>query len=181
MTHDSERNRYYDEEEVIGSSNKFHRPSCHLINNIDRRNFKKLRSWESAVALSLEPCGVCQPFHKIRSTPAPRAEPATSPSAATVVSATVLADWRRNLVQFLNALDQSGTRPANEGVAGRIGRLSYDGIIPRQIAAMMKTITEMRNAAEYDSMVLSPTESIAVSAAYAAIQEWATSKGLQLG
>jgi hypothetical protein len=84
-------------------------------------------------------------------------------------------------VQLLSALDQSGTRPDNEGVAGRINRLSRNNVIPREIAAMMRTVTELRNAAEYDSKVLSPAESGAVAAAYAAIQEWAEGKGLPLG
>ena len=181
MTDDAERNRYYDEEEVIGSSNMFHRPSCHLIDNIYRRNFKRFRSWEGAAALGLEPCGICRPFHQIASRPTPPAEPAPSLSTATVVSATILADWRRYLVQLLSALDQSGTRPDSEGVAGRIGRLSHNGIIPKQIAAMMRTVTEMRNAAEYEAKVLSPAESAAVSSAYAAIQEWVKDKDLPSG
>ena len=40
---------------------------------------------------------------------------------------------------------------------------------------MMRTITEMRNSAEYESKVLSPSECAVVRHAWQAIQEWAQS------
>ena len=47
--------------EVIGSVFSYHRPSCHIIQLIYGRNYKRLRNWEEAVALGLDPCGVCRP------------------------------------------------------------------------------------------------------------------------
>jgi hypothetical protein len=43
----------------------------------------------------------------------------------------------------------------------------------------MRTVAEMRNAAEYDSKVLSRFESVAVKNAWLAIGEWAAAKGLR--
>ena len=47
--------------EVIGSVFSYHRPTCHIIQLISGRNYKRLRNWEEAVALGLDPCGVCRP------------------------------------------------------------------------------------------------------------------------
>ena len=47
--------------EVIGSVFSYHRPTCHIIQLIYGRNYKRLRNWEEAVALGLDPCGVCRP------------------------------------------------------------------------------------------------------------------------
>ncbi len=55
--------RYYTEEDVIGSASRYHRPSCHVIRNIPRNNYKLLQNWQVAVALGLTPCGVCKPFY----------------------------------------------------------------------------------------------------------------------
>jgi hypothetical protein len=46
---------------------------------------------------------------------------------------------------------------------------------------MMRAVTEMRNAAEYESKILSTAESSAVSAAYAAVKEWAATTGTPFG
>jgi hypothetical protein len=103
-----------------------------------------------------------------------------APPAIDVVTAARLGEWRRHIVQLIGALDLTGRRP-DEGVAARIGRLSREGRIPRQIVAMMRTVTETRNLAEYESKVLSPTESQAVSAAYAAVKEWASTVDMPFG
>jgi methylphosphotriester-DNA--protein-cysteine methyltransferase len=177
MGNDLEDLPYYDEEEVIASSSKFHRLSCPAIRNILRRNLKKFRSWQNAVDQGYEPCGVCRPFHKpILEALAP--ERITSAPLSQVVSTTQLAEWRREIVKLLSALEQGRARPHDEGVGAWITRLFRAGAIPREIAAVMRTITEMRNAAEYQSKVLSRAESALVAAAHATIQEWADTKGL---
>jgi len=53
--------RYYDEEEVIGSGAKHDRKSCPTVAMIEPRNHKLLRSWAQAKELGLEPCRVCKP------------------------------------------------------------------------------------------------------------------------
>ena len=87
--------------------------------------------------------------------------------------------WRRLIAQALARLDQTGERPPKEGVAAHISRLSRAGVIPRAIANMMLTITEMRNAVEYDSKTLSDNENVAALAVWQAIREWAGKEGLQ--
>jgi len=70
--------------------------------------------------------------------------------------------WRHALIGILNDLDPRVPRGPNEGMAKRIQRLSIDGIIPREVAAMMRVVTEMRNMTEYQAKVLSASESAAV-------------------
>lgn len=55
--------QFYLNEVVIGSSGCYHRKFCHIIKNIYSRNQKKLRNWEEAVAIGLEPCQLCKPFY----------------------------------------------------------------------------------------------------------------------
>jgi hypothetical protein len=94
--------------------------------------------------------------------------------ALVVVSARELAEWRRSLIRMLNAIEGEGQpqAPANEGLAARIDRLRRGGRIPPDVAAFMRTVTEMRNQTEYNEKVLTPTESEAVSAAWRAVTEW---------
>ncbi len=94
------------------------------------------------------------------------------------ISASQLADWRRQLIRLLDVLDQTDKAPEREGLVERISRLQRGGTIPREIVAMMRTITEMRNATEYQSKTLSTAESSAVKAAWFAIQEWAEARGI---
>jgi hypothetical protein len=89
------------------------------------------------------------------------------------VSADDLAHWRRVLLQMLAAIDGS-VMMQDESVASRIGRLARERKIPREVAALMRTITEMRNSTEYEAKVLSLAESQAVSGAWQAINEWAS-------
>ena len=49
--------------EVIGSASSYHRPTCHIIQFIEKSNYKRLRNWEEAVGLGLLPCGVCGPYY----------------------------------------------------------------------------------------------------------------------
>jgi hypothetical protein len=94
------------------------------------------------------------------------------------LSADDLSQLRRALLQILAALE--GVTPQAESIAFRIGRLARDGKIPREVAALMRTITEMRNTTEYEAKVLSQAESLAVSGAWQAIQEWAARAGVKL-
>lgn len=167
---------YYDEEDVIGSASKYHRPSCHLIENIYRRNLTKLQSWEKADALGLEPCRVCNPFHGAMK-PSPTEQVESQSLTSEPISASKLDDWRRSLLKLLDFLDQKGRRPPRENVADRIMRLQRESLIPRHIASVMRTITEMRNAATYEAKTLSANESALVLAAWATIQEWASDQG----
>jgi hypothetical protein len=107
---------------------------------------------------------------------APRAATSTAQPAASVatVSLAELAQWRRALLEILKQLEQglSPERDAADGVAHRISRLSYQGLIPREIAALMRAVSEMRNAAEYDAKALSAYESVAIRSAWQAVEEW---------
>ena len=104
--------------------------------------------------------------------------PPPKPATVQVSSLSVddLAGLRRRLTAMLNAFEPRPGGPS-EGIRNRIGRLSRDGgPIPRHIAALMVTITEMRNTAEYDSTVLSASECAVVRNAWQAIQEWSRSR-----
>jgi hypothetical protein len=81
-------------------------------------------------------------------------------------------------LRLLDAVDQQADRPAGEGVAARIGRLSRLAVIPREVAACMRTITEMRNVAEYEAKTLSNAETAAVEASWLVIREWALARGI---
>jgi hypothetical protein len=128
---------------------------------------RRLAEWKAAGALN-RPVGVDVPPKRL---PLQRSEPQRAPS----LSVNDLADLRRNLTALLNSFDNaSGAQ--GEGIRKRINRLSHDGgPVPRAIAALMTTITEMRNSAEYESKVLSASECAVVRHAWQAIQEWAQS------
>jgi hypothetical protein len=101
--------------------------------------------------------------------------PLSAPHTVKGLSVDDLADLRRKLTVVLNSFDSAGGAQ-REGIRSRINRLSHDrGPIPRAIAALMTTITEMRNSAEYESKVLSASECAVVRHAWQAIQEWAQS------
>jgi len=108
----------------------------------------------------------------------PVGTPPKRPSRNTValVSADQLATWRRALIGILNELEPRVQRGPDEGLAKRIHRLSHDGLIPREVVAMMRVVTEMRNMTEYQSKVLSGSESAAVTSAWAAIRDWADTR-----
>ena len=63
-------------------------------------------------------------------------------------------------------------------VAEHISRLQRNGVIPRETAALMRTITEMRNAPNIKTKTLSAAESRVVWAVWEALQEWAAERGL---
>ena len=93
------------------------------------------------------------------------------------ISVEELSTWRRTIVRWVTALEH-GRSGSTDGLSHRIAALSFSGDVPREIAALMKAVTEMRNAAEYKAKVLSKVESLAVRNAWLAISEWAAVKGL---
>lgn len=97
----------------------------------------------------------------------------SKPALSSEVTATTLAGWRRSLVQLLARLEGVGSPDSMLGVAARIARLSDSGRVPREIAALMRVISEMRNATEYQAKTLSPAEAEAAAAAWRAVSKWA--------
>jgi len=90
-----------------------------------------------------------------------------------LLSTSDLSRMRHDLVVLVSELERQGSPQQPEtGLAGRISRLSHAGMVPREIAALMKTVSEMRNAAEYENKVLSEFESLAVRNAWRAVKEW---------
>ena len=89
------------------------------------------------------------------------------------VTATTMAEWRRSLVQLLARLEGAGSPDSKLPVGSRIGRLTENGRVPREIAALMRVITEMRNVTEYQAKTLSPAEAEAAAAAWRAVSKWA--------
>ena len=87
------------------------------------------------------------------------------------VSADELGRVRRSLLRLLNVVEQRTS--SSEGLVGRITRLSRTGTIPREIAALMRVVAEMRNASEYQAKQLSASESLALRSSWNAITEWA--------
>jgi hypothetical protein len=63
----------------------------------------------------------------------------------------MLATWRRTFIGFLNELEPPAQRASGEGLGSRIQRLSHEQRIPRDVAAMMRLITDMRNLTEYEA------------------------------
>jgi hypothetical protein len=193
---DRENASYLDEEDVFTSLTKYHRPSCHMIEKVRRRNFKRLKSWKSAVALGLEPCGICNPFYIPRAAPLAAtqqpepiqvvdAQPASMSQAPVPIELPAIPgadvqEWRRRIAQALSRLDQTADRPRDEGLAAQLGRLSRQNVIPRSVAAMMRAIAELRNEVEHESQVLSQAKQLAAWGNWVAIQEWASSEGLPI-
>ena len=61
------------------------------------------------------------------------------------VTADHLALWRRNLLRLLDALDNRAV--PHEGLNSRINRLQHRKRVPREIAALMKVVGEVRMSA----------------------------------
>jgi hypothetical protein len=106
------------------------------------------------------------------------ARPTSTVSEPDQMTAAELGELRRRLIKLLDAVDVRSGSSEREGVAARIARLSNRGLVPRDVAACMRTVTEMRNKAEYKTERLSPAESVAAQAAWRVIQEWAESRRL---
>ncbi len=92
------------------------------------------------------------------------------------VDADDLSKWRRQLLRLLDRLDGKAT--PNAGPMARITRLKNQNVIPRETAALMIAVTEARNAAEYGGKRPTPTEGEAVRNAWAAILDWAKTRGI---
>jgi hypothetical protein len=93
------------------------------------------------------------------------------------VSADDLARWRRQLLRLLDRLDARVT--PNAGPMARITRLKNENVIPRETAALMIVVTEARNAAEYAGKQPTPMEGEAVRSAWAAVLDWARTRGIE--
>lgn len=102
-----------------------------------------------------------------------------SPGGEREVTADELSRWRRAILRLLDALDHHPQ--VEDGLAGRISRLSRSGRIPRETAALMKAVTEMRNVSEYEAKRPSKSESAAIRNAWASVVEWASSIGIDIG
>ena len=190
------------EEEVIGGIYTYHRPHCPFLRQIHPVDLERYQSWEKAEAQYKRPCNLCRPSLILKKEPTPPiAVPTTEPTSPIVdaikeptlpiavptkeptppitVDVNQLTDWRRRVVRLVRKLDQGHERPTGESIAGQISRLTRENVIPRQVAAFMRTVTEMRNVAEYESMIPSPIESDAVRAAWKAIKEWAQGQQIE--
>lgn len=109
----------------------------------------------------------------------PRVSTATPVAVTPIVTANVLAEWRRQLVRLLNTIEGNRGRGSDEKVGTRIGRLTQEELIPREIAPFMRVVTEMRNQTEYHEKVLDAIESEAATAAWRAVAQWAKSQGFE--
>lgn len=81
--------------------------------------------------------------------------------------------WRRELADCLMKIDDAPE--PGESLGHQIGRLTREGKIPRETSAMMRAVTEMRNAVEHQDKQLSASEGKAARAAWDAVHEWASS------
>ena len=89
-----------------------------------------------------------------------------------------LSRWRRELLRLLDQLDNRESPQLGPGA--RVSRLQEARLLPRTIAAWMRAILEMRNAAEYEGLNPSEAESAAVRKARAAVLHWAIQQRLVL-
>jgi hypothetical protein len=80
------------------------------------------------------------------------------------------------LLRLLDQIDDVKEKPKGEQIGARITRLQHSSVIPRDIAAFMRTITESRNAAEYENKQTTQTEWDLVALAWKAIEEWLPSR-----
>jgi hypothetical protein len=182
MPSDSEVPFYFGE--VIGSALSYHRPSCHIVEQIRRRNYKRLRNWEEAVSLGLHPCPHCRPPFIRKPEPdkptfIPKPEPGeTAPQEAkSNLTSSQLADLRRGLLRLL---DELGPRLADENLAQRIQRMSRSNDVPRNVATCMHVIRELRNVSEYEAKTTSLAEIQIIEGAVRVIREWAHERGITL-
>ncbi|MFN8587272.1 MAG: hypothetical protein U0704_05665 [Candidatus Eisenbacteria bacterium] len=111
----------------------------------------------------------------IEATPDPVAEaPVAQPKQHVAARLTIedLSNLRRQLIGHVVKLEVAAGLTSGDGIGARIGRLAREEVIPRDIAACMRVVTEVRNKAEYEARNPSPALAVAVLAAWAAIEEW---------
>ncbi|MEI7636330.1 MAG: hypothetical protein WCJ37_03435 [Syntrophus sp. (in: bacteria)] len=194
-------------EEVIGGIITYHRPHCPCLKYIQPVHTERYQSWEEAEAQYRKPCVLCRPSLILKKEPTPTiAVPTTEPTQPIsgearestldtvdstkepthliigpdqTVDVTQLTDWRRRVIWLVRKLDKGYEHSTGESIAGKISRLTKNNVIPRYVAAFMRTVTEMRNIAEYESKTLSPSESDAVRAAWKVIEEWAQGQQIE--
>ena len=198
-----------EEKEVIGGMFTYHRLHCPCLEHIAAKYIDRYQSWEKAQAQGKRPCVLCLPSSLILkeepTPPNPLPTKELKPSSEDVTKETIgkitdptkiltpqiddsnqtldvkqLSDLRRRLIRLVGKLDQLTECPAGEGIASKISRLMRENVIPRDVAPFMRTVTEMRNLAEYESKSLSSSESKAVRAAWKVIEEWAQGKQIEL-
>jgi hypothetical protein len=115
------------------------------------------------------------PSYPIDQGPQQRKEHASTTAAA--VTPDDLAHWRRRILRILDRLDG---RPAALGPTARIHRLTDEKRVPRTIAAHMRVVLEHRNAAEYEDVVITEAEGVAVRGSWNAVWEWASKEQLEV-
>ena len=93
------------------------------------------------------------------------------PPPETSVTVEKLDEWRRFIIRLINKLDQ--TPVPGEGLKSRITKLSREGIIPRDISALIIVITEARNEAVYRGHLPVGSKAKAVWTAWEAVGQWA--------
>jgi hypothetical protein len=91
-----------------------------------------------------------------------------------IVSIDDLARVRRSIVDLMN--DIEGRPPSLETTGQRLGRLKRERKIPRTVAQFMFAIIEARNEGEWQRTQLTDVQSAAVLAAWAAVQEWKSTR-----
>ena len=101
-----------------------------------------------------------------------------SPPSAPI-SVDELANIRRKIIRIVDSLEKQYDKEESDdnSVARRISYLSHRNYLPREVAAMMRALTEMRNVTEYDAKVPSEKEVVAIWANWDAVQEWAKKEG----
>lgn len=176
----SRADRYDDEEDVIASASKYHRPSCICITNIWARNARRLRSWKEATDLGLKPCGLCRPYHQQEAEEPTKGSNNGLTDAENIVSIVELKQWHLALLRLLDELDSNGETLEDDNIPKRINRLSNAKAIPRRTAAMMHMVVAMRNVAAHESNPLSVAESKSVREAWTAVVVWAQSNGFPM-
>lgn len=82
-----------------------------------------------------------------------------------------LALWRRRLLRLLDRLEEG--RPGAEGPVARITVLKRSGRIPRDTAALMIALAELRNVSEHEGKEPTAAEAAVARNAWVAICEWA--------
>ncbi|TAK23951.1 MAG: hypothetical protein EPO26_07725 [Chloroflexota bacterium] len=107
-----------------------------------------------------------------RTSAIPTAEPPT-------LSVERLGGMRRSLHRLFDQLDPDSVG-SRESISARLSRLRDRRRIPRDIAALMRSVIETRNTAEYETLVMLPSQSRAVRATWQAIDEWTRGEGPRL-
>jgi hypothetical protein len=114
---------------------------------------------------------------RISSGPEPHRPVGPPPQQVVVTTADDLALWRRRLLRLVDLLENDEV--STDGLVGRITRLKRDGRIPRETAALMIALTELRNVAEHQGKQPSAAEGIVARNAWLAICEWANTLGIR--